>query len=50
MIDILFKFKKDDYVIEIEKSKSLLYEFLYNLSQIKLSKLRRYFENTFYKE
>ena len=39
-IKVLFVFKQKNYVIEVEDDKKPSYEFLYNLSQTKLSKLR----------
>ena len=48
-IEILFEQNQDDHVINlIEKQKSF-FMFFYNLSQIELTKFRRYFDNVLLK-
>ena len=42
---MLFEQKKDDHVIELLTNKKSLFIFFYNLSQIELTKLRRYIDN-----
>ena len=49
MTGVLLAFKQRDHVIEIKEDKESLYEPLYNLSQTKLSKLRRYLEDSLQK-
>ena len=49
-INVLLAFKQGDHVIEIKNKKKLFYKSLYNLSQMKLSKLRRYFKDSFQKD
>ena len=46
-INVLFAFKQEDHIIKIENEKKSFYESFYNLSQTKLSKLRRYLKNSF---
>ena len=49
-IEILSIFKQKNHVIKIENNKKPLYKLLYNLFQMKLSKLRRYLKNILYKD
>ena len=49
-IDILFEQDRENYIIELMKSKKLSFMSLYNLSQTKLTKLRRYIENVLIKK
>ena len=44
-VEILFEQKKNDHVIDLLESKKSLFMFLYNLSQTKLTKLRRYLDD-----
>ena len=48
--NILSKFDKSDHVIDLKKSEKLSFMSLYNLSQNKLAKLRRYIENVLIKK
>ena len=49
-INVLFAFKQGDHAIKIKNEKKSFYKSLYNLSQTKLSKLRRYFKDSFQKD
>ena len=48
-IEILLKHNRAEHVINLIKKKNLFFIFLYNLSQTKLMKLRRYIEDAFRK-
>ena len=49
-IEVLFKQYDESHVINLIKSKELLFMLLYNLSQNKLTKLRRYFNDILIKK
>ena len=44
-IEILFEQNRDDYVIDLIENQKSFFMFLYNLSQIELTKFRRYFDD-----
>ena len=44
-IEILFKQSKKNHVIDLNDNQKSSFMFLYNLSQTKLTKFRRYFDN-----
>ena len=47
---MLFEQHDEDHVIDLMKNKESLFMLLYNLTQNKLTKLRRYFNNILIKE
>ena len=49
-IEVLFEQHDENHVIDLIKNKKSSFMFLYNLSQNKLTKLRRYFNNVLIKE
>ena len=44
-IEILFEQNRDDYIIDLIENQKSFFIFLYNLSQIELTKFRRYFND-----
>ena len=44
-IEILFEQNRDDYVIDLIENQKSFFMFLYNLSQIELTKFRRYLDD-----
>ena len=44
-IEILFEQNQDDYAIDLIENQKSFFMFLYNLSQIELTKFRRYFDD-----
>ena len=44
-IEILFEQNRDDHVIDLIENQKSFFMFLYNLSQIELTKFRRYFND-----
>ena len=44
-IKILFEQNRDDYAIDLIESQKSFFMFLYNLSQIELTKFRRYLDD-----
>ena len=49
-IEMLFKQYDENHVINLMKDKKLSFMFLYNLTQNKSTKFRRYFNNVLTKE
>ena len=48
-IEILFEQNQDDYAIDLIENQKSFFMFLYNLSQIELTKFQRYFDDVLLK-